>query len=43
LFPDNSSDSDEDLAEEFFRFMILNDLSGEAKEEDSSFIKDEEL
>ena len=43
LFPENSSDSDEDKAEEFFRFMILNDLSGEAKEEDSSFIEDEEL
>ena len=38
--------STEDLAEEldeFFRFMIWNDLSGEEEEEeDSSFIEDEE-
>jgi len=36
-----STDSDEDLAEEldeFFHFMIWNDLSGEDEEEDSSFI-----
>ena len=40
-----STDSDEDLAEEldeFFRFMIWNDLSGEEEEADSSFIEDEE-
>jgi hypothetical protein len=40
-----STDSDEDLDEEldeFFRFMIWNDLSGE-EEEDSSFIEDEKL
>ena len=40
-----STDSDEDLAEEldeFFRFMIWNDLSGEDEEGDSSFIEDEE-
>jgi hypothetical protein len=45
LFPEDSvsTDSDEDLAEEFFRFMIWNDLSGEEEEEDSSFIEDEEL
>jgi hypothetical protein len=48
LFPEDSAstDSDEDLAEEldeFFRFMIWNDLSGEEEEEDSSFIEDEEL
>ena len=47
LFPEDSvsTDSDEDLAEEldeFFRFMIWNDLSGEQEEEDSSFIEDEE-
>ena len=47
LFPEDSAstDSDEDLAEEldeFFRFMIWNDLSGEEEEEDSSFIEDEE-
>ena len=48
LFPEDSvsTDSDEDLAEEldeFFRFMIWNDLSGEEEEEeDSSFIEDEE-
>ena len=47
LFPEDSvsTDSDEDLAEEldeFFRFMICNDLSGEEEEEDSSFIEDEE-
>ena len=46
LFPEDSvsTDSDEDLAEEFdefFRFMIWNDLSGEEEEEDSSFIEDE--
>ena len=46
LFPEDSAstDSDEDLAkelDEFFRFMIWNDLSGE-EEEDSSFIEDEE-
>jgi hypothetical protein len=32
LFPEDSTDSDEDLAEEldeFFRFIIWNDLSGE--------------
>jgi len=48
LFPEDSvsTDSDEDLAEEldeFFRFMIWNDLSGEEEEKDSSFIEDEEL
>jgi len=48
LFPEDSvsTDSDEDLAEElddFFRFMIWNDLSREEEEEDSSFIEDEEL
>jgi len=48
LFPEDSvsTDSDEDLAEEtdeFFRFMIWNDLSGEEEEEDSSFIEDEEF
>ena len=47
LLPEDSvsADSDEDLAEEldeFFRFMIWNDLSGEEEEEDSSFIEDEE-
>jgi hypothetical protein len=47
LFPGDSvsTDSDEDLAEEldeFFPFMIWNDLSGEEEEEDSSFIEDEE-
>ena len=47
LFPEDSvsTDSDEDLAEEldeFFRFMIWNDPSGEEEEEDSSFIEDEE-
>ena len=47
LFPEDSvsTDSDENLAEEldeFFRFMIWNDLSGEEEEEDSSFIEDEE-
>jgi len=39
-----SSDSNEDLAEEldeFFLFMIWNDLSGEEEEEYSSFIEDE--
>jgi hypothetical protein len=38
--------STEDLAEEFdefFRFMIWNDLPGEEEEEDSSFIEDEEF
>ena len=48
LFPEDSvsTDSDEDLAEEldeFFRFMIWNDLSGEEEEKDSSSIEDEEL
>jgi len=47
LFPEDSvsTDSDEDLAEEldeFFRFMIWNDPSGEEEEEDSTFIEDEE-
>jgi len=47
LFPEDSvsTNSDEDLAEEldeFFRFMIWNELSGEEKEEDSSFIENEE-
>jgi len=47
LFPEDSvsTDSDEDVAEEldeFFRFMIVNDLSGEEEEEDSSFMEDEE-
>jgi len=47
LFPGDSvsTDSDEGLGEEldeFFRFMIWNDLSGEEEEEDSSFIEDEE-
>ena len=44
LFPEDwvSTDSDEDLAEEFFRFLIWNDLSGEEEQEDSSFIEDEE-
>ena len=47
LFPEESvsTDSDKDLAEELdelFRFMILNDLSGEKEEEESSFIEDEE-
>jgi hypothetical protein len=40
-----STDSDEDLAEEldeFFRFMIWIDLSGELSGEDSSFIEHEE-
>jgi len=40
-----STDPDDDLAEEldeFFRFMIWNDLSGEEEQEDSSFIEDEE-
>jgi hypothetical protein len=40
--PWNSEDStDTDLAEESFRFMIWNDLSGEEEEEESSFIEDE--
>jgi hypothetical protein len=46
LFHEDSTDSDEDLAEEldeFFRFMIRNDLSGEEEEAKSSFIEDEEL
>jgi len=48
LFPEDSvsTDSDEDLAEElqeFFRFMIWNDLWEEEEEEDSSFMADEEL
>jgi len=47
LFPEDSASTDsvEDLADEldeFFRFMIWNDLSGEEEEEDSSFIEDEE-
>ena len=47
LFPEDSisNDSDEDLTkelDEFFRFMIWNDLSGEEEEEESSFIEDEE-
>jgi hypothetical protein len=29
--------------DEFFRFVISNDLSGEEEEEKSSFIEDEEL
>ena len=36
LFPEDSTGSDEDLAEELdelFRFMIWNDLSGEEEEE----------
>jgi len=40
-----STDSDEDLAkqlDEFSCFMILNDLSGEEKEEESSVIEDED-
>jgi len=46
LFPEDSvsTDSDEDVAgelDEFFRFMIVNDLSGEEEEEDSSFMEDE--
>ena len=47
LIPLNSllpEDSTEDLAEEldeFFRFMIWNDWSGEEEEEKSSFIEDE--
>jgi hypothetical protein len=46
LFPEDSTDSDEDLAEEldeFFSFMIWNDLSGEEEEEKSIFIEDKEL
>ena len=44
LFPEDSvyTDSNEDLAEEFFRCMIWSDLSGEEEEEESSFIEDEE-
>jgi len=41
-----STDPDDDLAEEldeFFRFMIWNDLSGEEEQEDSSFIEDESV
>jgi len=42
LFPEDSvsTDSDEEL-NEFFLFMIWNDLSGEEEEEYSSFIEDE--
>ena len=42
----NNNNNNEDLAEElneFFRFMIWNDLSGEEEEEESSFIGDEEI
>jgi hypothetical protein len=39
LFPEDSVSEELD---EFFRFMIWNDLSGEEEEEDSSFIEDEE-
>jgi len=47
LFPENSpsTDSDEYLAEEldeFFCFMIWNDLSGEEEEEESGCIEDGE-
>jgi hypothetical protein len=48
LFPEDSvsTDSDKDLAEEldeFFHFMIWNDLSREEEEEDSSVIEDEDF
>ena len=46
LFPEDSTDSDQDLPgelDEFFCFMIWNDLSGGEEEEKSSFIEDEEL
>jgi hypothetical protein len=46
LFPEDTTDSDEDVADEldeFFLFMIWNDFSGEEEEEKSSFIEDEEL
>ena len=39
LFPDDSVSTDSD--EEFFRFMIWNDLSGEEEEKDSRYIEDE--
>ena len=48
LFSEDSTDtdSDADLAEEldeFFRFMIWNDLWGEKEQEESSFIEEESI
>jgi hypothetical protein len=46
LFPLDSTDSDEDFAkelDEFFRFMIWNDLSREQEEQESCFTEDEAM